>query len=130
MPAHRRFNAKQLKYVTSLCSMVVGARMHAIIAAISQQIPCVVFTYSVKSQGLFQQVYGHQDYVLDYASMTDGRALKVILDVYARRKEIREAMATGVALMKERSAMNGQYCVEMLRRCKESAPGRVTARQS
>jgi polysaccharide pyruvyl transferase WcaK-like protein len=121
MPGHRGLNAKQLKYVTGLCSMVVGARMHAIIAAISQGIPSVVFTYSVKSKGLFQQVYGHQDYVLDYASISDGRAHKVILDVYLRRQEICAAMAPGVALMKERSMMNGQYVVDMLRRCSKSA---------
>lgn len=51
-------SAPELKYIISKCSMFIGARTHATIAAYSTCVPTLVVGYSVKSRGIATDLFG------------------------------------------------------------------------
>ena len=56
---------EELKYVISRCSLFVGARTHATIAAYSSGVPTFVVGYSVKARGIARDLFGSEEhYVL------------------------------------------------------------------
>ena len=56
---------EELKYVISRCSLFVGARTHATIAAYSSGVPTLVVGYSVKARGIAGDLFGTAEhYVL------------------------------------------------------------------
>jgi len=57
-------NACQLKDVIARCSLFIGARTHATIAALSSAVPTVSIAYSIKARGLNRDLFGHENYVL------------------------------------------------------------------
>lgn len=50
-------SAPELKYIISQCSLFVGARTHATIAAYSSAVPALVIGYSVKSRGIAKDLF-------------------------------------------------------------------------
>jgi polysaccharide pyruvyl transferase WcaK-like protein len=55
----------QIKWVISQCRFFIGARTHSTIASISSGVPTISIAYSRKARGMNQDVFGHQDYVLE-----------------------------------------------------------------
>lgn len=61
---------EELKGYISKCSLFVGARTHATIAAYSNNIPTLVVGYSVKARGIAKDLFGQEErYVLPVQSM-------------------------------------------------------------
>lgn len=50
--------AKKLKYIISKCSLFIGSRTHATIAAYSSNVPTLVLGYSVKAKGIAKDIFG------------------------------------------------------------------------
>lgn len=58
-------SCEELKYVISKCTLFVGARTHATIAAYSTGVPTLVVGYSVKAKGIAKDLFGtEKHYVL------------------------------------------------------------------
>jgi len=57
--------ARQMKWLISQCRFFVGARTHATIAAVSSGVPTIAIAYSAKARGIWQDIFGHTDYLLD-----------------------------------------------------------------
>lgn len=69
-------NCMELKYIISQCSMFIGARTHATIAAYSSYVPTLVIGYSVKSRGIACDLFGtDENYVLPVQSIRSGADL-------------------------------------------------------
>lgn len=62
--APSNLNAAQLKHVISTCDSFIGGRTHATIAALSTGVPTISIAYSIKAQGINDDVFGHHRYVL------------------------------------------------------------------
>ena len=52
------FNCCQLKSLIAKCSLFIGCRTHATIAAYSSYVPTMVIGYSTKSKGIARDIYG------------------------------------------------------------------------
>ena len=63
-------NAAQAKYVISHLRLFIGARTHAIIAALSSGVPAVSIAYSVKARGINRDLFGSEDMVLQIPDVT------------------------------------------------------------
>lgn len=50
--------ARKLKYIISKCSLFIGSRTHATIAAYSSNVPTLVLGYSVKAKGIAKDIFG------------------------------------------------------------------------
>ena len=58
-------NCQKLKWIISKCSLFVGARTHATIAAYSTGVPTLVIGYSTKARGIAKDLFGSEEhYVL------------------------------------------------------------------
>jgi colanic acid/amylovoran biosynthesis protein len=64
------FNAAQTKYVISYLRFFIGARAHAVIAALSSGVPTVSIAYSVKACGINRDLFGNQEMVLQARNLS------------------------------------------------------------
>jgi polysaccharide pyruvyl transferase WcaK-like protein len=56
--------ARRTKQVISSCVLAIAARMHCAIAALSMAVPTLLLSYSPKSVGMCEYVYGSREWVL------------------------------------------------------------------
>ena len=59
------YNAAETKWIISRMAFFAGARTHSTIAALSSGIPTLSFAYSIKAQGINQDIFGHTDYCME-----------------------------------------------------------------
>jgi polysaccharide pyruvyl transferase WcaK-like protein len=85
------YDQHEIKAVIGNCDFFVGSRMHACIAALSQGIPCVGVAYSMKFAGVFESV-GMEEWIVDGRDTEGDAAITKILDLYARRNEVRAGL--------------------------------------
>ncbi len=73
-------NAGDLKGIIGKCRFFIGARTHATIAAYSSEVPTLVLGYSVKAQGIAEELFGTAEhYVLPVQELREERQL---IDAY------------------------------------------------
>lgn len=71
------YNAREAKTFLAAMDLVMAARMHAAIGAVSSGVACIPMSYSVKFQGLFESI--NYPYTIDLKSETQVNALKRLL---------------------------------------------------
>jgi len=98
--ARGNYDFAQIKYVIGLCDFFIGARMHACIAAVSQNIPTVPVAYSDKFVGVMQTV-GIGRNVVDPRNMSEEEMLSVIDRVFEQRALVRQQLEHKIPQVKE-----------------------------
>jgi polysaccharide pyruvyl transferase WcaK-like protein len=78
-----RFDQHEIKAVIGRCSFLIGSRMHACIAALSQGIPAVGLAYSRKFIGLYSSLE-LEDLVIDLCGHDEDSILFLVLQQYER----------------------------------------------
>ena len=58
------WNAAELKQAIAQCDLFIGARTHAVIAALSSGVPALALAYSHKARGIHRDLFGHEDGVV------------------------------------------------------------------
>lgn len=86
------YNCMELKGFISRCSIFIGARTHATIAAYSNCVPTLVVGYSVKSKGIAKDIFGtYENYVISVQNLKSEDDLANAFQwIYDRRMEIKE----------------------------------------
>ena len=87
------YEYNEIKFVIGQCDFFVGARMHACIGALSQNIPTVPIAYSDKFVGIMESI-GLQSVVADPRSMKESEMLEVVERVYETRDAVRHELET------------------------------------
>ena len=82
--ARGRYDQGEIKYIIGSCDFFIGSRMHACIAALSQNIPTISIAYSKKFIGVMQTI-GVEELVADPRKLEYGDILSVIDRVYEQR---------------------------------------------
>lgn len=82
------FNQNEIKYVIGQCDFFIGSRMHACIAALSQNIPTVSVAYSDKFIGVMRTI-GVEKLVADPRKLEDEEILRVVSDAFDNRTRLR-----------------------------------------
>lgn len=85
------YNQNEIKYIIGQCDFFIGSRMHACIAALSQNIPAIAIAYSKKFFGVMQTVE-MESLVADPQKMSKNNILDVIDQTYERRNIIKEKL--------------------------------------
>lgn len=101
-----------LKPVLASCDMVIAARMHCAINALSQRVPTMFVGYSHKSLGMCRYVYGHDKWHVTLETLCSPRFPSVVASFAAQRAHI------------------GQYLEGRVRELRASAYDAATALQS
>jgi polysaccharide pyruvyl transferase WcaK-like protein len=85
-------NASETKYVISELDWLVGARMHATIAALSSGVPAAALAYSPKFQGVFD-CCGQGDAVADPTMLTTHEASEKLWHAFVDRENARHRLS-------------------------------------
>jgi len=84
-----KYNAAETKWIISRMAIFAGARTHSTIAALSSCIPTVSFTYSIKAQGINQDIFGHTDYCIDSKNLESEKVADQITSMLDQETSIR-----------------------------------------
>ncbi len=84
-----KYSHNEIKHAIGLCDFMIGSRMHACIAALSQCIPAVGIAYSKKFQGVFESI-GVSDCVIDARKVNKKTVIEGVKAHFCRRGEIRK----------------------------------------
>ena len=99
-------NAAQLKYIISECRFLLAARTHATIAAFSSGVPTVSIAYSVKAEGINEDLFGHQRYVLQTPAVSASTLWSSLVQIRQDEPQIRARHETH-AVEWRRKALDG-----------------------
>ncbi|MGD1082629.1 MAG: polysaccharide pyruvyl transferase family protein, partial [Candidatus Sulfotelmatobacter sp.] len=94
------YNQSEIKHVIGTCDFFIGSRMHACIAAASQNVPVVPMAYSGKFVGVMQTI-GLEANVVDLRKMDEEEIFKVIDRAFEHRAQIRQQLALTMPQVKE-----------------------------
>ncbi|GAX61225.1 hypothetical protein SCALIN_C20_0002 [Candidatus Scalindua japonica] len=94
------YNQNEIKYIIGLCDFFIGSRMHACIAALSQNIPPVSIAYSKKFLGVMQTI-GVEVLVADPRKMCKKDILNIIDKAYEQKDLIREQLKRKIPKVKD-----------------------------
>lgn len=79
-------NHREIKFLIGKCDFFLGSRMHACVAALSQEVPAVGLAYSRKFTGVFETV-GVRDLVVDLREMSEDEVLERVQTLFHRREK-------------------------------------------
>lgn len=91
--ARGEYDHNEIKYVIGMCDFLIGSRMHACIAALSQCIPAVGLAYSKKFQGAFESI-GLRECVVDARRLNKEMLLHAVEEIFEKRHEIENHLRT------------------------------------
>jgi colanic acid/amylovoran biosynthesis protein len=88
-----KYNQHEIKHVIGGCDFVIGSRMHACIAAVSQGVPAVCIAYSDKFMGVMETL-GIDSLVIDARRLGADEILETIDRAYEQRTIVRQKLAS------------------------------------
>jgi colanic acid/amylovoran biosynthesis protein len=85
------YSPSEIRYVIGFCGFFVGSRMHACIAALSQNIPAVTIAYSDKFLGVLDTI-GIPTLVADARKLDHSAVLSVVSSAFENRHRIAQEL--------------------------------------
>ena len=110
----REHTCKQIKGVISRCQMFAGSRTHATIAALSTNVPTFSIGYSVKSRGINQDIFGHENWVAHFSELSGQRLADRMQHLLSEKDHVRHHLTKMIPPYSEKAWLSGQYLKEML----------------
>jgi polysaccharide pyruvyl transferase WcaK-like protein len=86
-----RYNQNEIKYIIGSCDFFIGSRMHACIAALSQNIPAVAVAYTDKFIGVMESI-GRGGSVADPREMTEEEIVMFVDRAFEQRASVRQEL--------------------------------------
>lgn len=84
-------NQSEIKNVIGSCDFFIGSRMHACIAALSQNVPAVSIAYSDKFISVMKTL-GVEGLVLDSRTMSESEIVQAVANAYRERASTRQVL--------------------------------------
>ncbi len=95
------------------CDLVVGMRLHAVLAAVRGGVPCVGLAYDPKVLGLMEQA-GWKDACLALTMLLADALFQQLRDAWETRAACGEALATAGARMREAARRNAAVALQAM----------------
>jgi len=93
------------------CTAAVAARMHCAIAAMSMGVPTLLLSYSPKSVGMCQYVYGSRDWVVPLSAGKE-EVMRRLDELIGRGEAVRSVLQERVPQLKAEALCAGKYLIE------------------
>ncbi|MFA5090339.1 MAG: polysaccharide pyruvyl transferase family protein [Candidatus Omnitrophota bacterium] len=106
--------AAQIKYVISKCKYFIGARTHSTIAALSTGVPTISLGYSMKAQGINQDLFGSLDYMIKLENLSAESLSERFSTLVDNENKIRIDLSSKIFFLKEQARDNIKYLKEVL----------------
>ncbi len=111
---------QEIRGIIAECKLVVTAKMHAAIAAVSTYVPVVVLAYSFKTQGIFGGKLGLEKAIVDVGDKNSQELLatlqRTIQYVWASRDQIIESLHATIPLEMENAFLNAELVFDATER--------------
>jgi polysaccharide pyruvyl transferase WcaK-like protein len=90
------FTHRQVKSIIGQCDLLIGSRMHACIAALSQFVPTIALAYSRKFVGVMKSI-DFNELVVDLRQTDEAGVLTRVDEILTRGQTIREQLQASMA---------------------------------
>ena len=110
----REHTCKQIKGVISRLRLLASSRLHAVIAALSTNVPTFCIAYSIKSRGINHDLFGHDDWTVHFSELTGQRLADRMANLLNEEDHVRKHLAAVIPDYAEKAWLNGEYLREML----------------
>lgn len=107
-------NACELKDIIARCTLFIGARTHATIAALSTGVPTVSIAYSVKARGLNRDLFGHERYVLSTHDVSAQTLQSHLSMLQSEQNAIRAVLSERLPEWKSKAKLSAQVLAKTL----------------
>jgi colanic acid/amylovoran biosynthesis protein len=104
-----------LKGIISRCRIFVGARMHAVMAALSTSVPALALAYSHKAFGIMND-FGMDEWVIDAADVSAPRAHAAMMTLLEHREPLTTSLRVRAAEARNAAERNLDLLAELLAR--------------
>ena len=108
----------ELKGIIGLCDILIGSRMHATIASLSQCIPTITYVYNHKTLGINGEIMGQQDCLIDIRSINDSQLFteskKKVDLVFQNKDQIKKQLTQILPQILPLSVKNAEIAVGLL----------------
>lgn len=108
-------NAQQLKWAISRCNIFIGARTHSTIAALSNHVPTLSLSYSVKAEGINTRIFGDTRYVLPLEKYSCDTVIGACERISAERAHCIAALKRNVPKEQAKSEQAMAHCLALAR---------------
>lgn len=114
----RTHTCMEIKWVISRLLALASQRTHACIAAYSSCVPAFAISYSRKSIGIYEDLFGEGDrtWIDSFKSISGDRLANAIGDMLERRDEIVEHLQKVMPAYQQTAIRAGEYATELLRK--------------
>ena len=102
----------EMKHAVSTCDILVGARMHANIAALGSGVPVVALAYSHKFWGIMSE-FGQESFVLDLGQFDADQLANVITKLWEERETVAEEIRAKRVDVSARATRNFELVEEL-----------------
>jgi len=107
------YPAEELKGIIGTCDLLIGARYHSIVAALSMSIPTLAVSWHHKYDAVMMLV-GQEKYVCDVESLSFDKLRGMIDSLWENREEIRATIESRLPFVKESVLLCGEKVKQIL----------------
>lgn len=112
----RQEDCRQIKWVISRVRVLVSARFHATVAALSSGVPAISLGYGVKSRGLHLDIFGHDRWQIGPGALNETLLIDRVTELLEAEDEIRAHLLDTVPRHVSEAWKSGEYLKELLAR--------------
>jgi colanic acid/amylovoran biosynthesis protein len=104
------FNAQEIKWIIAKTFVFAGARTHSTIAAMSSCVPTLCFSYSIKSKGINNDIFGSLEYCLNTQQIADRQTIvDRIQHLCQNNADLTDKLSACMPEIKKRAFAAGDY---------------------
>lgn len=104
----------EIKWVLGQLKAYIGSRFHSTISSMGAGTPTLSIVFSEKGPALNEFIFGHRQYVLDYASLTPERLLEKVDFLLSEEAEVRQILGKRIPEMQQLARSAGDYLAEVV----------------
>lgn len=101
------YSPQELKGIIGLCNLFIGARMHAVISALSMYVPSLALSYLYKTKGILKMV-GQEKWICHIQRLDYQDAITKVEALWASRNQIRRELESKMKTVRKRALLNAE----------------------
>lgn len=111
--AHREMDAEEIRAYIGQCKLFVSSRFHAMVFALSKQVPVMLIGWSHKYREVMEQ-FGLEEYAIDYTHMSLAKLISCFEALEQNQDHIRKKLIEHLPAVEESSRQNIDTVVQVL----------------
>ncbi len=111
---HREMDAEEIRAMAAQCECMVASRFHAMVFALSEQVPVMLIGWSHKYQEVMEQ-FGISAYASDYSSLSLAKLVQDFTQFWEQKDQIRQSIKAHLPAVQKSADQNMTYILKILK---------------